>query len=167
MNNYQHSLFSFTDQGEGSQKATATAHMRIGGLASTLKACMQQTLTTAAPYLSRAQLVDRMNEIAKQNGVKITTGRTRLLTTNILDKWLAPNDTDDIPPLMAVEVFMLAVGSLAPLEFLAEFHGCKLLDPDEVLLFEYGKAKFESKERARKLRRLENDLAETRTKRRR
>jgi len=159
MQSYQLSLFSdFGGRGQGSS-SSMIGH--VGGLTAALKACMQSTLASAAPHFSRAQLVDRMNQIAKQNGIKVTTGRTRLLTTNILDKWLAPNDADDIPPLMAVEVFMLAVGSLAPLEMLAEFHGCKLLTPDETLLFEYGKAKFESKERSRQLRKLENDIADT------
>ncbi|WP_285906415.1 hypothetical protein [Pseudodesulfovibrio pelocollis] len=164
MSSYQLSLFS--ESGGGSQKTCSSALMHVGGLTAALKACMQSALASAAPHLSRAQLVDRMNEIARQSGVKITSGRTRLLTANILDKWLAPNDTDDIPPLMAVEVFMLAIGNFAPLGLLAEFHGCKLLTPEEALLYEYGKAKFESKERTRQLRKLESELVDTHKRRR-
>lgn len=156
-------LLLFPESGGGGQGlGSSTRAEHVGGLGAALKACMQQTLASAAPFMSRAQLVDRMNEIAKRNGVKITTGRTRLLTTNILDKWLAPNDSDDMPPILAVEVFMLAVGSFAPLGLWAEFNGCKLLSSEEILFFEYGKAKYEGKERSRQLRRLENDLADTR-----
>ncbi len=150
-------LSLFSEFGGGSHNSSSALH--LGGLSSTLKASMQRALASAAPHLSRAQLVDRMNEIAKYHGVKITTGRTKLLTTNILDKWLAPNDTDDMPPILAVEVFMMAIGSFAPLEAFAEFNGCKVMGPDEVAFYEYGKAKFESKERAKELRMLENKLS--------
>lgn len=157
MRSDQFSLLS--ELGDGGQIARV-AH--VGGLVPALKACMQRTLAAVTPSLSRAQLVDRMNEIASMNGVKITTGRTRLLTTNILDKWLAPHDTDDVPPIAALEVFMLAVNSFEPLNVLAEFNGCTLLAREEVPFYEYGKATFENKERTKRLRKLENDLADSR-----
>lgn len=158
---YQLSLFS--ESGSGGQ------HIRVehvGALVPAVKSAMQRALAAASPPLSRAQVVDRMNAIADRYGVKLTTGRARLLTIHILDKWLAPNDTDDVPPLAALEIFMLAVQSFEPLECFAEFNGCKLLTPDEGVFYEYGKAKFEAKERARKLKRLEEDLAEGRKGRR-
>ncbi len=123
---------------------------------------MQRTLAAAAPSLSRAQLVDRMNEIARLQGIKITSGRSKVLTEPILEKWLAPNDTDDVPPIAALAVFMAAVGSFEPLKVWAELCGCKLVSPDEIPVLLYGKEKLEAKERARRIKRLEEDIADRR-----
>jgi hypothetical protein len=154
---YQLSLFS--ESGGGGQILRAE---HVGALVPAVKSAMQRALAAAVPPLSRAQVVDRMNAIAERHGVKLTTGRARLLTIHILDKWLAPNDRDDEPPLKALEVFMLAVQNLEPLECLAEFNGCKLLTPDEYDFYKYGKAKFEAKEHARHMRRMEENIAERR-----
>ena len=154
---YQLSLLTELDGGGCSTRA-----MHMAGLMPSLKSCMRSALAAAAPPLSRDQLVDRMNAIAKQYGVKITVGRGRLLTLAVLEKWLNPNDHDHEPTIRAFQIFMLAVGSLAPLQALAEFNGCKLLQADEVPFFEYGKAKYQAKEHSRQLKKLEDDIAENR-----
>ena len=107
-----------------------------------------------------------MNDIARQTGSKITGGRARVLTLSVLEKWLNPNDQDDEPSIRAFEVFMLALDNFEPLRTLAEFNGCKLITENEIPFYEYGKAKFEAKERARQLKRLEDDLADRRKTRR-
>ena len=107
-----------------------------------------------------------MNAIAKRYGYKITVGRGRVLTLPVLEKWLNANDFDDEPPIKAFQVFMLALDSLDPLRLLAEFNGCKLITEDEIPFYEYGKAKFEARERARQLKRLEEDIADKRKGRR-
>lgn len=156
-NTYQLSLFSESD---GSGYSTRAMH--VGGLVPSLKACMQRALAAAVPSLSRDQLVDRMNAIAKQHGLKITVGRSRVLTLAVLEKWLAPNDQDDVPPILAFEVFMLALGNFDPLQVLAEFNGCKLITEEEIPFYEYGKEKFEAKENAKRIKRLEDNLIERR-----
>lgn len=158
-NSYQLSLFS-ESSGGGPFIRHARAH--AGGLVPVLKASMQRALAAATPSLSRAQLVDRMNDIARQQGIKITAGRSRVLTESIVEKWLAPNDMDDVPPLAALEIFMLAVGSFEPLKVWAEFNGCMLVSPDEIPVLMYGKEKLEAKERARRLKRLEEEIADRR-----
>lgn len=156
-NSYQLSLLNELDGGGCSKRA-----MHMAGLMPSLKSCMQRSLAAAVPPLSREQLVDRMNAIARQSGVKITVGRGRVLTLAVLEKWLAPNDTEDMPPMAAFQVFMLALGNFEPLRMLAEFNGCKLITEDEIQYYEYGKAKFEAKERARQLKRLEDSLSDRR-----
>ena len=156
MQPYQLSLFSESSGGGPSVSAHA------GGLMPALKACMQRALAAATPPLSREQLVDRMNEIARHQGLKITSGRSKVLTTSILDKWLAPNDSEDVPPILAFEVFMMALGNFDPLRLLVEFNGCKMVTPDEIPVLMYGREKLEAKERARRLKRLEEDIADQR-----
>lgn len=154
---YQLSFLPELDGGGCSRRA-----MHVAGLVPSIKACMQRSLAAAVPPLSREQLVDRMNAIAKQSGIKITVGRSRVLTLAVLEKWLAPNDTDDVPPLAALQVFMLALGNHDTLRMLAEFNGCKLITEEELLYYEYGKEKFEAKERSSQLKNLEGKLAHKR-----
>lgn len=158
---YQLSLLSELDGGGCSKRA-----MHMAGLMPSLKSCMQRSLAAAVPPLSREHLVDRMNAIAKRYGYKITVGRGRVLTLPVLEKWLNPNDLDDDPPIKAFQVFMLALGTLEPLQLLAEFNDCKLITEEEIPFYNYGKAKFEAKERSRQLKRLEDELAEQRRSRR-
>ena len=150
---YQLSLFTELD-GSG----CSTRAMRMAGLMPSLKSCMQRSLAAAVPSLSRDQLVDRMNAIAKRYGVKITVGRGRILTLAVLEKWLNPNEFDDEPPIKAFQVFMLALGTLEPLRLLAEFNGCKLITKEEIPFYEYGKTKFEVKAQNKRLRRIEENL---------
>ncbi len=152
-NSYQLSLFS--EQDSSSYSASS---LRIGGLVPSLKACMQRALAATVPALSRDQLVDRMNAIAKQNGVKLTVGRGQVLTLAVLEKWLAVNDPYDVPPIPAFVVFMLAVGSFEPLCMLAELNGCKVITEAQNVFYEYGKEKFEAKYNAKRLKALENQL---------
>ena len=152
---YQLSFLPELDGGGCSRRA-----LHVAGLMPSLKSCMQRSLAAAVPSLSREQLVDRMNAIAKHNGIKITVGRSRVLTLAVLEKWLAPNDHDDFPPLAAIQVFMIALGNFDLLRLLAEFNGCTLISADEKPYYEYGKAKFEARERSRQLKRLEDDLAD-------
>ena len=158
---YQLSLLTTELDGGGCSNRA----MHMAGLMPSLKSCMQRSLAAAVPPLSREQLVDRMNAIAKRCGYKITVGRGRILTLAVLEKWLNPNEIDDEPPIKAFQVFMLALGSLEPLRLLAEFNGCKLITEKEIPFYEYGKAKFEAKERARQLKRLEGELSDLRQQR--
>lgn len=103
-----------------------------------------------------------MNAIAKQAGVRLTSDRSRLLSLATLEKWLSPNDRDHVPGIEALEVFMLAVNTEAPLECWARSHGSRLVSEGEAMLLEYGRAKFEARERARRMKRLEEDITDLR-----
>lgn len=131
-----------------------------GGILPLIKQRMKSAIAAAVPPLSRAQLVDRMNEIAERENLKITVSKGPL-TPAILDKWLAPREPD-LPPLPAMSVFMQALGDFGLLEALAEFHGFRLLSPEEALFYEFGKAKFEKREQSRRIKRLEESIMENR-----
>ena len=141
--------------GDDSQTTRA---IHVAGLVPFVKAAMQRALAAVTPPLSREQLVDRMNAIAKQAGAKITPDKTRLLTLATLEKWLAPNDTEHVPSLVALEVFMLAVDSRAPLDVLVSLHGYRLISPEQVKILEYGQAKLAAKRAGRAMRRLEEEI---------
>ncbi len=132
--------------------------MHVAGLLPSVKAAMQRALNAVTPPLSREQLVDRMNEIARIAGAKITSDKSRALTLATLEKWLSPNDAEHFPSLPALEIFMIAVNSRAPLDVLAAVHGFRLIGPEEVKVLEYGKARLASKRAGDALRRLEREI---------
>jgi len=140
----------------------STGFARVGGLIPSVKASMQRALAAVTPPMSRDQLVDRMNSIAKQTGARLTSERSRLLSLATLEKWLCPSERDHVPSLEALEVFMLALDTSEPLARWAELRGCKLITAEEAQFYRYGKAKFEAKEHSRQLKRLEEDIADTR-----
>lgn len=157
-NAYQLLLFDKLDGGGSSPESAPVGH--VGLIIPSIKRRMKSALAAAVPPLSREQLVDRMNAIAERENLKITIGKGKL-TLAVLDKWLAANEPD-FPPLLGLEVFMLALGDLGPLKALAELHNCTLLTAQEALFYEFGKAKFDAKERARSLKHLENVINESR-----
>ena len=59
---------------------------------------------------------------------------------------------------MALEVFMLAVDSRAPLDVLASLHGYRLISPEQAKILEYGQAKLSAKRAGRAMRRLEEEI---------
>jgi hypothetical protein len=146
---------TFPFMGDGGQIQSV---MHVAGLIPPVKAAMQRALAAVNPPMSREQLVDKMNELAKLAGAKITADKSRALSLATLEKWLSVNDLDHFPPLPALEIFMIAVNSRAPLDVLASIHGYRLISPEEVIILEYGKARLASKKAGDKMRRLEKEI---------
>jgi hypothetical protein len=143
------------EMGDGIQ---ALKVMHVAGLLPSVKAAMQRALNAVTPPMSREQLVDRMNELAKQSGAKITADKSRTLSVATVEKWLSTSDLEHFPTLPALEIFMIAVGNRAPLDVLASLHGCRLISPEDVKVLEYGRARLASKRAGDKLRRLEKEI---------
>ncbi len=137
---------------EGSKAAT------VAGFNSAVKAAMQRAISEARPVLSREQVLDRMNRIAWEAGVKLTMGNARKLALPTLDKWLNPADREHLPSILALHVFCLAVGSLIPMGLLVGLHGCELMTPEDKRLRNYGLACIESKSKRKTLKRLEEEI---------
>ncbi|HAT50778.1 MAG: hypothetical protein HQL07_04645 [Nitrospirae bacterium] len=64
--------------------------------------------------LSREQIVDRMNEVAAQLNINITSGNSKTLTLTTLDKWLNPNERHK-PNFEAFVLFCQVTASLEPI----------------------------------------------------
>lgn len=135
-----------------------TRVMHVAGLLPSIKAAMRRALNAAIPALSREQLVDRMNDLAKLAGTKITSGKSRSLSLATLEKWLSVKDLEHFPTLPALEIFMIAVNSREPLDVLASIHGYRLISPEEAKILEYGKTKLALKRAGDKMRRLEKEI---------
>lgn len=127
----------------------------IAGFASFVRAAMNRA--AAASPLSREQIVERMNELARAAGVRMTRGNAKKISLDTLEKWLNPYG-DYAPSLLAVEIFMRAAGTLEPLGSWLSLHGCEFMTDEDRAYRDLGKIKLDQKEAAARARELENTL---------
>ena len=132
--------------------------MRAGGLVSSIKAVMRDCLDKSA--LSRPQAVDRMNAIAAKIGRRLTQGKKKGISLDTLDKWLNPNEIDHVPNMLALQVFMLALDTIRPLEAWLALFDCGVLSHSDKVALEYTKVTIRSKADAKRRRELEKALME-------
>lgn len=115
----------------------------------TVKAAMADALRSCP--LSRAQVVDKVNELLASVGVEYK------LTDSILEKWVAPSAAHFIP-LAVLPAFCRAVDSPGPLAALAEPLGLTMAGPREQALQALGQAQVDAKRLAKQRRRALEDL---------
>jgi hypothetical protein len=109
--------------------------------------------------LSRAVLVDEMNDLVRLEGLR-TKGKDGLVTEAMLDKWLAPEARDYVIPLRFLPVFCRVAGSLAPLAALAAGLGAAVIGEADQVLLALARAQQEEKAAARRRRRLAEEYEE-------
>ena len=76
--------------------------------------------------MSREQIVDRMNEIARNQGKKLTGGNAKTLSVSLFEKWLNPAEMHS-PSHYALGVFVRVTGNTAPLEAQTAPHGYRVI----------------------------------------
>jgi hypothetical protein len=129
----------------------------IAGFDALLKASMNRA-AAASPY-SRPQIVERMNALSQAAGRRLTGGNAKIISLDTLDKWLNP-ESDQQPTTRAINVFMHACATTAPLEAWAGLHGCSIMTPRDKRFRDLGEKKLRMQREAREVRRLEETLKE-------
>ena len=132
----------------------ASHEMLCGGYVAVMKAAMRRAVAECG--LSRAQVVDKMNALAK--GRALTQGNKKGISQDTFDKWMADEERAQMPSGFALVVLMRATGSLAPLEGWLEIYGCAVLTPKDKKALEYAEIVLEGKTKAKRKRRLEDEL---------
>ncbi|WMW66624.1 phage regulatory CII family protein [Nitratidesulfovibrio liaohensis] len=128
---------------------------RLAGAAASVRAAMNHA---AGEYpAGRKQLVDRINEIARRDNLRLTGGNVRTISKDTLDKMLSPGDQTHKPSVDAMLAVVAATGDYGPLEALLEPFGLKILTPEKERDARFGRAVREEKE-ARKRRKQLEDL---------
>jgi hypothetical protein len=132
----------------------------IAALASLLPIIRAAMARVAAehPTLSRDLIADRMTEISRSAGVKLSRGNAKSVKTATLDKWLAPADRDHPPSLPALMAFCLATRDIRPLEPMLKAMGCEVMTAEDRKMRDYGKAILAEREAKKLQRKLEADL---------
>jgi hypothetical protein len=131
-------------------------HGALAGLVPALRAAMNRA--AGADAAGRKLLVDRINEIARLAGLRLTTGNAQSISKDTLDKWLAPSDRDHTPSLIAVVVFCAATGDHAPLQVMLRALGLGVMTSEDRTHRDYGKACLAEREARRRKKMLEGGI---------
>lgn len=106
--------------------------------------------------MSRDQVLDRMNALAKRHGVNLN-GRGDV-SKDLLEKWLNAEDDSRVPGIKGLALLCAALETAAPIGAVVAPLGAKVIGPEEVKLLEWAVAYQKSKELRKRMRKLENEL---------
>lgn len=139
-------------------------YAHLAGLLPAVRGAMRRA-AGAEDGEGRKSLPDTINTIAISGGVRLTTGNSKAITKDILDKWLSPSDTSHPPSITAVVVFCLATGDMTPLKLILKAAGLHVVTEEDMKDVAYGRAcrmeleaKHMEREAKKMKRRLEEDL---------
>lgn len=125
----------------------------MGGVVRDIKATMNKVVKESG--ISRAQVLDLMNEFALRHRIKLNGGNAMSLSNDVFEKWLNPEDEVRTPSLKALAVFCAVMGSSEPLGVMAKLLGSMIIDDDEIQLLTWAKMQRKMKETRAKVRRIE------------
>ena len=101
----------------------------------------------------RKALVDRLTEVARQEGIALTGGNAKGISKDTLDKLLNPHEHGHPPSINALMAFCKATGDVSPLRELLRPFGLDVMTDEDRRLRDIARADLEI-EAARKRRRL-------------
>lgn len=108
--------------------------------------------------LSREQIVDRMNNLADQYGVRLTHGNSKSLSFETFEKWLNPKEVSRLMPVKALPVFCAATGQCSAASVLVEPLGLRVIGSREQKMLAWAEAKMTVREQNRMIRKIEGEL---------
>lgn len=130
---------------------------RLTGAMAAIKAAMRD-VAGAEESEGRKMLVDRLNEVARKAGVKLTSGNAPAISKATLDKWLSPTDQAHTPSIMALLAFCIATGNVEPLRIAARILGLDLMTLEDRKLRDYAQAILDEKAARQRKNKLEKEL---------
>ncbi len=131
-------------------------HGRLAGLIPAMRAAMNRA--AGEDEAGRKLLVDRLNAVARDAGVRLTTGNAHVISKDTLDKWLNPNDRDHTPGILAVAVFCAATKDAGALRVLLQAVGLDVMTPEDRKHRDYGKACLAAREALKLKKMLEEHI---------
>ncbi|PKN06667.1 MAG: hypothetical protein CVU73_15935 [Deltaproteobacteria bacterium HGW-Deltaproteobacteria-8] len=131
-------------------------HGRLAGVIPAMRAAMNRA--AGEDESGRKLLVDRLNAVAREVGVRLTTGSAHALSKDTLDKWLNPNDRDHTPGILAVAVFCAATKDAGALRVLLQSIGLDVMTQEDRKHRDYGKACLAEREARKRKKRLEETI---------
>jgi len=111
---------------------------RISGLLPAMRAAMNHA--AGEDEAGRKLLVDRINAVARDAGIRLTAGNAKVISKDTLDKWLNPNDRDHTPGILAVAAICAATKDAGALRALLQAVGLDVMTPEDRIHRDYGTA---------------------------
>ncbi len=108
--------------------------------------------------LSREQIVDQMNDLAEQYGLRLTKGNGRNLTIDTLEKWLNSKDRSRVINIKALPVYCRVVGSNEPIAELIKPLGGMLIGQKDAKLLAWAKQYHRAKDARQVMKKIEAEL---------
>ena len=111
------------------------------GLAGVMPAVRAAMNRIAGEYPEgRKRLVDAIVDVAKREGVSLTSGGGKTITLDQLNKWLQPGERGHDPSPTAILCFCLAVNSFAPLLPVLGVAGLCVIPKEKLEVLAYGES---------------------------
>lgn len=107
--------------------------------------------------LSRDQVVDLMNELADQYGVRLIKGNGKL-TMDTFEKWLNVNDQERVINLKALTLFCAVTSSIEPLQVMVKPLGFAIVGDKDAKLLAWAKEYHKGKKAREAMKKIEADL---------
>lgn len=128
-------------------------HGKLSGLVPAIRAAMNRA--AGEDEDGRKRLVDRINAVAKDAGIRLTAGSAKVISKDTLDKWLNPNDRDHTPGILAMAAFCRATKDAGPLRVLLRALGLDVMTDEDRKLRDYGRACLTEREARKRKKMLE------------
>lgn len=127
----------------------------LAGLVPSVRAAMNRA--AGEDEQGRKLLLDRLNNLAAEAGIRLTSGSAKAISKDTLDKWLAPADRDHTPSLLAVACFCVATNH-EPLRVLLRALGLDVMTAEDRKARDYGLACMAEREARKRKRKLEDGI---------
>lgn len=112
--------------------------LNLAGVMPSVKAAMRRIAGEGDEC--RKGLVDKLNQIAGHAEVRLTTGNSKFISLDTLNKMLSPSDTSHPASVLFVLVFCKATKDYAPLRLIAQAAGFDLMNEEQRMVWEMHKA---------------------------
>lgn len=129
----------------------------IGGIVREVKNAMNDAVKESS--LSRDQVRDRMNDLAKRHRVNLNGGNAKELSKDVFEKWLNVEDEVRVPSIKALAIFCAALRTTVPLAAMVRPLGFMVIDGNDIKLLELARYQQKMKAARKKIKQLEADLA--------
>lgn len=131
-------------------------HGKLAGLVPAMRAAMNRA--AGEDEAGRKLLVDRINAVAREAGIRLTAGSAKVISKDTLDKWLNPNDRDHTPGVLAVAAFCAATRDVGALRVLLQALGLDVMTAEDRKHRDYGKACLAEREARKRKKMLEDAI---------
>lgn len=131
-------------------------HGKLAGLVPAMRAAMNRA--AGGDEAGRKLLVDRINAVAQEAGIRLTAGNAKTVSKDTLDKWLNPNDRDHTPGVLAVAAFCAATRDVGALRVLLQAMGLDVMTAEDRKHRDYGKACLAEREARKRKKMLEDTI---------
>ncbi|WP_165064533.1 hypothetical protein [Desulfovibrio sp. ZJ200] len=140
-----------------SQLSLLGTSFQLTGVMAAIRAAMRNA-AGAEESEGRKILVDRLNDLAAQSGIRLTSGNSPVISKATLDKWLSPSDLSHPPSILALLVFCSVTDCAEPLRVAARALGFDLMTREDRMLRDYAQAILDEKAARQRKNKLEKEL---------